>query len=187
VRPLAGTRCRGANAVATAALLSLLAAAPRAVAQPSEQDVKAAFLYHFAQYVEWPAAAFASPSAPLVIGVLGPADAMPAVDGAVKGKLVEGRAIVVRRLNAPGDAVGCHMAFVLSSDASRAPALFNALGRRPVLTVGETDGFARSGGAIEFVVVEGRVAFRVNPAAASRAGLTVSSKLLRLAEIVDED
>jgi hypothetical protein len=181
-----GTRCWRWNAAA-AALLSLLVAAPGAAAQPSEQDVKAAFLYHFAQYVEWPASAFASPSAPLVVGVLGAADAMPAVEGAVRGKSVQGRAIVVRRLSAPGDALGCHVVFVPASEASRAPGLFKAVGRRPVLTVGEADGFAHSGGNIELVVADGRVAFRVNPAAATRAGLTVSSKLLRLAEIVDED
>jgi hypothetical protein len=182
-----GSGVRQCAVVVAAALLSLPVSAPRAAAQPAEQDVKAAFLYHFAQYVEWPAAAFASPSTPLVVGVLGREDAMPAVEGALKGKAVRGRPISVRRLSAPGDASGCHVVFVTSSEARAASSVLKAIGKSPVLTVGEPSGFARSGGAIGLVVRDGRVAFEINPAAAARAGLTVSSKLLRLAEIVDED
>jgi hypothetical protein len=77
--------------------------------------------------------------------------------------------------------------FVTSSEARAASSVLKAIGTSPVLTVGEPSGFARSGGAIGLVFRDGRIAFEINPAAAARAGLTVSSKLLRLAEIVDED
>jgi len=170
------------------AALVLVAAVPvLAGRQASERDIKAAFLYHFAQYVEWPDTAFVSSSSPFVLGVAGDDGFLPAISSAVADKSVAGHRIVVRSLRTPADARACHMVFLMASQASRPAAMLEALDALPVLAVGDTPGFAAAGGTIAFVIDDGRVSFRINTAAARRAGLKISSKLLRLAEIVDAD
>jgi hypothetical protein len=179
-------RSRGGTLVV--ALLALALAPVLAAGQSSEHDVKAAFLYHFAQYVEWPETAFETSSSPFILGVVvGGDEFLPAISSAVADKSVVGRRIVVRVVRAPAEARDCHMVFVTSSQASRLPAVLAELGALPVLTVSDMPGFASAGGAIGFVLEDGKVGFQINPGAARRAGLRISSKLLRLAEIVDAD
>jgi hypothetical protein len=173
-----------------ALVIAALALAPTpvlAAAQPSEQEVKAAFLYHFAQYVEWPAAAFDSPSSPLVLGVVGDGGFLPAINSAVADKSVAAHRIVVKAVRTTAEMSGCHMIFVAPSEISRLPAILDALDALPVLTVGDAEGFAQAGGDIGLVIEDGKVGFQINPGAARYAGLKISSKLLRLAEIVDAD
>lgn len=181
----AGTR-RGAAAIVFA-VLALAPAPVLAAGRPSEQEVKAAFLYHFAQYVEWPETAFESSRSPFVLGVVGDDGFLPAISSAVADKSVAGRRIVVKAMRAPAEIRECHMVFVTPSQASRLPAVLGDLGALPVFTVGDMPGFAAAGGAIGFVIEDGKVGFQINPGAARRAGLKISSKLLRLAEIVDAD
>lgn len=150
----------------------------------TEIEVKAAFIYHFTEYVEWPSSAFGSTSAPLVIGVVGKSDLFPALQNAVRGKNWNGRDLLVRRVETAKEMRECHILFVPESEARRLAQILESLGDAPVLTIGESEGFARRGGIINFFTDQNRVRFEINPDAAKRARLTISSKLLNLARIV---
>jgi YfiR/HmsC-like len=174
------------RAPARAAAVALLLAAglfrgEPALAAPTAQQVEAVFLYYFTQFVDWPPGAFAGGQAPIVIGVLGEDPFDGALDQAVAGERVNGRPIVVRRLQDIAGAAGCHILYISSSEASRLPQILSALKGRSVLTVSDIDHFARSGGMIRFVLIDQHVRLRVNAPAARAAGLTLSSKLLRVA------
>jgi hypothetical protein len=150
----------------------------------SEYAVKAAFLYNFAKFVEWPAAAFRGPRDPMTLCVLGEDPFGGELDQTVDGKTVLGRQIVVRRFAKPAGLEDCRILFVSSSEAPRFDQVLAALGGRAVLTVGEDEAFARGGGIISFVIRENRVRFQIDRAAAARAGLSISSRLLEVAEAV---
>jgi hypothetical protein len=173
-----------------AALILLLALLPsRSLAAPpaKEYDVKAVFLFNFAQFVEWPDSAFASKDSPLVLGVLGNDPFGASLDEAVRDKLVDRRPMEVRRFRSVEEAKDCNILFVSSSEMTRLSSVLEAVKAHDVLTVGETDEFAREGGMICFVNRDGRIRLRVNLKAVQAAKLTVSSKLLRVAEIVSDE
>lgn len=169
-----------AAAAALLAASGLLGSRP-ALAEPTAQQVEAVFLYYFPQFVDWPPAAFADEHSPVVIGVLGADPFGNALDQAVTGERVNGRPIVVRRLQSVQEAAGCQILYISSSEAARLPRILGALKGRNVLTVSDLDHFAESGGIITFVVLNGHVRMRINAEAARAAGLTLSSKLLRAA------
>ena len=164
----------------------VLAAAWESWAQrPTEYEVKAAFLFNFAKFTEWPDSAFADTHAPLLIGVVGSDPFGPILDRTVAGKTVGGRRFVVRRFAKPSDGLhDCHVLFIGSSAAESISSSLAALQEAPVLTVGESDRFCENGGIINLVLRQNRVRFQISPKAADRAGLGLSSRLLRLAEIV---
>jgi hypothetical protein len=155
-------------------------------AQPivsSEYAVKAAFLYNFAKFVEWPAGAFPGPGEPVTFCILGEDPFGGKLEQTVEGKTVKGRPVVV--LHTGLDALGrCHILFAGSSERPRFDRILAAVGRRPILTVGDDEPFRQAGGIINFVLRESRVRFQIDRAAAERAGLKVSSQLLELAEAV---
>ena len=165
-------------AVATA----VLAGVPEAAAQETtEQQVKAAFLYRFAGYVEWPESAFAQPDSPVVIGVLGDDALAAAVDQAVAGRTVNGRRIAARRLK-PGDATsGIHILFVGRSERARLGQIVQTASPQSVLVVTESDGALAQGSVINFVVAERRVRFEISLPSAERSKLKLSSRLLAVA------
>ncbi|MGH9748728.1 MAG: YfiR family protein [Candidatus Polarisedimenticolia bacterium] len=182
-----------------AALLLLALAAPTPAAGPAlragvvpadpgspslELQVKAAFLYNFAKFAEWPDDAFRGPDAPLLIGVVGGDLFLEALERGVAGKTVGGRPFAVRRVRDPVADPVCHILFVAAGEARRLPRLLEQLGGAPVLLVGETPGFASEGGVINFFIEENRVRFEVNLTSAERARLRLSSKLLSLARLV---
>lgn len=170
-----------------AALILLLAiSASRSPAAPParEYDVKAVFLFNFAQFVEWPDSAFESKNSPLVLGVLGIDPFGASLDEAVRGKMVDSRPMEVRRVHSVEEAKDCNILFVSASEMTQLHSVLEALKDNDVLTVGETDQFAREGGMIGFVQREGRIRLLVNLNAVQAAKFTVSSKLLRVAEIV---
>ena len=162
-----------------AMLLSLLGGT--LVRAESEAGVKAAYLVNFAKFVDWPAAAFSSGKAPLVIGIVGRDAVGDELLRAGNGVSANGHPIEVRRISA-GDARDCHVVFIPESE--RGDAVIAATQGSPVLVVGEGDGFTRRGGALGFVKDGGSVKFEANPKAAARNGLTVSAKLLRSARAV---
>ena len=169
-----------------AAVLALTAAAGllcgrSALAAPTPQQVEAVFLFYFTQFVAWPAQAFADQRSPIVIGVLGNDPFGAALDRAVAGERVDGRPIAVRRLQGIADAVSCQILYISASEAPELPRILSALAGHSVLTVSDVDGFARQGGMIRFVLVDQHVRLRINAQAARAAGLTMSSKLLRVA------
>jgi YfiR/HmsC-like len=178
-------------AVALATLLAL-ASTPRAsTAAPEtgarltqEYDLKAAFLFNFTKFVEWPADAFDSTSAPFTIGIVGDDPFDGGLDDIVANESVHDRKIVVRRF-ASADQIGsCQLLFVGEREMRDMARILSALGRRSVLTVGETKAFTDHSGIIAFEMSQRRVRLRINPAAAKAARLTISSQLLRQAEIV---
>jgi len=148
-----------------------------------EYAVKAAFLFNFAKFVEWPAGAFSGPTSPIVIWVLGE-DPFGDALGSLKGKTANGRPIVVRYAANLGELERCHLLFVSASEKANLPKILQATKDWNVLTVGDVDGFARDGGTINLVNEEQRVVIEVNMEAAQRSRLKISSKLLALAKIV---
>jgi len=188
---LSGSRSCGARGpVGIALALFLLTLAPHAAAQdPSptlEYQVKAAFLYNFAKFVDWPAETFSRQDAPFVIGILDREPFGDVLEQVVRGKTVDGRSLEVRRLKRPEEGAGCQIVFVGARETSVLPALLRELGASAVLTVGDTERFTRQGGMVNFVVQDNRVRFEINMDAARRAGLKISSKLLQLATIVQD-
>lgn len=148
---------------------------------PSEYQIKAAFLYNFAKFVEWPAKAFAEPTSPLVIGVLGKNVFDGDLDRAIHGKTINGHPLEFKEFHSVADATNCQILFISSSEKNHFQKILDGLHGVSVLTVSETDHFIEDGGMINLVIVEKKVRFQINNEAAKQAGLTISSKLLTLA------
>jgi hypothetical protein len=153
---------------------------------PTEYEVKAAFIYNFAKYVRWPEASTSETRKPFVIGVIGRDPFGQALDDAVRGQSLEGRAVVVRRLSKVEEVADCDILFISSSEKNNLQRIFQALREAPVLTIGDMDRFAERGGIINLTTEEKRVRFEINVEAAERAGLKPGSQLLRLARIVGD-
>ena len=152
----------------------------------TEYQVKAAFLYNFAKFVEWPPSTFSDVKQPLDICVYGHDPFGTALDDALLGKTIGERRVGLGRATQFQDLASCQVVFVSASAREPAADLANRFKGRAVLLVGETDGFAASGGTIQFTIEDNRVRFVINPDAADRAGLKISSKLLALAKIVHD-
>ena len=148
-----------------------------------EYKVKAAFLFNFAKFVEWPPTSFTSNDQPIEICVLGQNPFGTSLEDAVRGKLAANRTFVVREVSSAQQACTCHILFVGASERKRSRTVLVELKGDSVLTVGETEDFTASGGVISFKLQDGRVRIEIDPAAAERGNLRISSKLLSLAEI----
>jgi hypothetical protein len=168
----------------TLAFLVMVLAPAAAQAQVNEYQVKAAFLYNFARYVEWPPQAFNSASDPIVICVAGQSPFGTSLEEAVSGKSLAGRRLVVREISAVGSKCNCQILFVTAAERKRFHSAVGELRDSAVLTVGDTPGFTRDGGVINFRLEDGKVRFEINVEAAEQEHLHISSKLLSLAEIV---
>ena len=167
-------------------LFLLLATAFHLQAEPpafDEYQVKAAFLYNFAKFVEWPAGTFASPTDPIGICIVGQNPFGSALENMVQGKKVGDRSFVVRRLPDTQQAGQCQILFIGATEWKRTRALLDAVKTPGVLTVGESDDFTILGGIISFRLDGPRVRIKVDLQTAERAKLRISSKLLSLAEI----
>jgi hypothetical protein len=152
---------------------------------PSEYAVKAAFIYNFAKFTEWPPAAGGGTRDPIVLCAFAgePYDAALA---SIDGKSVQGRTLRVRRGLRPIEIKSCHVVFIAASEERRIPELLRAAAKAPVLTVGDSDGFAEGGGMIGLINADNRVQFEINNDAAQRVNLKIGSQLLRLARLVKE-
>jgi hypothetical protein len=173
-----------------ACIVLVLVAAPaplRAQRKFDEREIKATFLFNFAQFVEWPAGSFADPQAPLVIGVLGDDPFDTVLDAVVRGEVIKNRPLVVTRFRRAEDVGACHILFVSSSERLQYARILEVLQGRPILTVGDADGFATNGGMIRFITEKNHVRLRINLGAARGARLTISSQLLRAAEVVGRE
>lgn len=155
-----------------------------ALAAPTEYQLKAGFLYNFAHFIQWPANAFADPGSPLIIGVLGDDPFGSNLDEIARGERVGNHPLTVQRYQQIEDVKTCHILFVSQSEAKRIDRILMALRNRSILTVADIEGFARRGGLIRFATEKNRIRFKVNLEAAKAANLTISSKLLRAAEII---
>jgi len=162
---------------------AVLTARP-ALAAPTTSEVEAVFLFNFSQFVDWPPQAFPQPDSPIVIGVLGSDPFDGTLDDVVRGEMVKGRPLVVRRFQRVEQFTDCHILFISRSERPRLEPIVQMLKGRSILTVSDLDEFATQGGVIGFVLLDNKIRLRVNLQAAKEAGLTLSSKLLRPAQIV---
>src|SRR5436309_3946251 len=189
-------------------LVAFLAHSSRVPATPvSDYETKAGYLLNFVEFVEWPSAAFAGPTSPLVIGVMGK-DPFGGELNKLQGKTVNGRTLEIKRFKGalefrgeetPGrrqadlpakqakklaEMKTCHILFITASEKNFLPQTLKPFRGASILTVGETDSFAREGGIITFVDSENNVQLEINLAAAEQARLKISSKLLSLAKVI---
>lgn len=173
-------------------ILALMLAMPLAVrhghaadTQPSEYQLKAAYIYHFAQFVDWPATAFAQTNSPLIIGVLGENPFGNDLQHTVQGKVLGGHPLSVQAYDSISDITNtCHILFISSSEKKRLTQIIAGLNGTSTLTIGESDRFIESGGIIKFVMDGPRIRFDINRTAAEKSGLKISFKLLNLASQV---
>jgi YfiR/HmsC-like len=149
-----------------------------------EYPLKAVFLLNFAQFTDWPTNAFDTSASPLVIGVLGDDPFGSILDDAVQGETVNGRKFVVERYHRMEDIKTCHILFISPSETKRLDQIVGGLKRKPVLTVSDIDGSAYRGVCVRLMTENNKIHLRINTDALKEAQLTMSSKLLRLAEIV---
>jgi hypothetical protein len=163
----------------------LLAGGSPASAQGArELDLKAVFLFNFIQFVDWPADAFPEQTSPYIIGILGTDPFKSSLDAVVKDEIVRDRKVIVRRFTRVEDVGTCHVLYISNSEARHLDTILVALRGRPVLTVSDSDQFAFRGGMIRLYTEKTKVRLRINNEAARAAHLGISSKLLRVAEVV---
>jgi hypothetical protein len=179
--------------VVTICLLLATALGSRAdggdTSESSEYLIKAGFIYNFAKLVEWPATAFPQPDSPIVIGILGNDPFGATLDRIVADKKISGRVISVKRVKWSKDfkeLKDCNILFISSSEKEHVDSVVEAMKGLPILTIGDAPGFAKRGGIINFTLEDNKVRFEVNVEAAKHADLTISSRLLTLAKIVQQ-
>jgi hypothetical protein len=149
-----------------------------------EYQVKAAFLYNFAKFVEWPPRTFKSSRDPITICIVGQSPVGAALEQAVNSKTIDARAFVIRQVAGVQPSGGCQILFVGASERKRLKSILGEVKTSGVLTVGEMDGFVAEGGVVNFTLEEGKIRFQINLNAAEQQKLRISSKLLSLAQIV---
>lgn len=168
-------------------LLSLSTGQAQGIPEASESRIKAAFLYKFCGYVEWPADAFATPHSPLVIGVANAEGIAAELEAAVIGRTLQGRLVQVRRVDPGADLAGLHLLFVGADREWRQQRLLAQARGRSVLTVTDSEMGLDSGGVINFAVTEDRVRFDISLESARHQGLRLSSQLLSVARKVRQE
>jgi hypothetical protein len=174
-------------AAATFAVLSYFASTRAISAQNdglSEYAVKAAFLFHFAQFVEWPAESLKEAGSPLTYCVIGEDPFQGALEQALSGKVIGERPVRVLHIKQDEEIRGCQVLFIGIVDKKRLAADLEKVKGKPVLTVGESEHFAQQGGMIGFCPEASKIRFEINLGAATRANLKISAKLLSLAKTV---
>jgi len=168
------------------ALALALLAVPCLQAQasrPTDYDVKAAYLYNFGRFVEWPATVTSNRDS-FTVCVLGQDPFGPALDATLAGETIGGKNVTAKRISTPQEAVRCHILFVSSAEDSRLNKIIEALDKEAVLTVSDMPKFSQRGGMIQFVLEGKKVRFEVDLGAVQHAGLTLSSELLKVATTV---
>ena len=152
-----------------------------APAAPTEYQIKAAFVFNFAKFVEWPASAFLNTNSPIILGILGDNPFGDDLANAVHNKKLNNRSLAVVHYLRPAEVTNCQLLFISNSEKENLAQIFNTLRDKSVLTVGEMDHFTEAGGMINFVQEGTKMRFQINEVAAKSAGLKISSKLMRLA------
>jgi hypothetical protein len=181
-----GPRLRPRSIAASLALASLVSIALAAIPGPvQETDLKAAALYNIIAFTDWPESAFSSAEAPLVIGVLGQTPITTPLARIVAKETRRGRPLTLLHVSTLTQAKGCHVLFLASSEMSRWRASRDQLSGLPILTVSDADKFAEQGGAVQFAIELNRLHLNVNLSSVRASGLTISSKVLRLAHVID--
>lgn len=171
------------RALRVAVVLFCLLFAIQVFAQEPAQEyqIKAAFLFNFAKFVQWPSEAFARSNSPIVIGVLGQNVFGDYLEDTIRDKTVQNRPFIIKEFKSAEEAVHCHILFVSASMKDSLPAILDKLNNASVLTVSDTDQFIKAGGMVNFIIENNKIRFQINDEAAKKAGLKISSKLLSLA------
>ncbi|MGC1620866.1 MAG: YfiR family protein [Candidatus Acidiferrum sp.] len=151
---------------------------------PGEYQVKAAFLFHFAQFVDWPPGAFKAADSPLTYCTVGEDPFHGALDASLNGKTIGTRSARVQHFKRIAEIQDCQVLFIGTVERKTIPAALASLKEGPVLTVGETENFAQEGGMIGFFLEDNKVRFDINLVAAQKAKLQISARLLTLAKTV---
>ena len=176
---------RTAGWLAAASLAGLfVCSAVSPQSDPSEYQVKAAFLFNFTKFVEWPDGSFDAPQAPIVVGIIGDDPFGDDLERMIAGQKVQGRSLMIRRERWGDDLRRCQVLFVSASEHEHRSRILGSVQSAGVLTVSDMEGFAEAGGVIEFVIEQNRVRFIVNLDAATQGRLRVSAKLLALARVI---
>lgn len=149
-----------------------------------EYQLKAAFLYNFTKFADWPAHCFSGTNSPIVLGILGRNPFGTELEKTITDRKVNGRSIVVRPVNNAREALETHVLFVSGAEDNRLEELAQAISGAPILTVGESEMFARRNGIINFFIESDKLRFDINMDAADRAGLKISAQLQKLAKTV---
>ena len=155
--------------------------------QADEYRVKAAFLFHFAQLVDWPAASLGPANHPLIFCTVGEQAVIDALESTVEGKQIGSHPIKVQHLLESDDLRSCHLLYILTLNKKRVAAILAGLQNAPVLTIGEAEDFIQLRGMIGFCLQDKKIRFDINLQAAQRVGLKISSRLLLLAKSVVGD
>jgi hypothetical protein len=151
--------------------------------QSKEYLIKAAFLYNFIKFVDWPSESFKNDAAPINLCVLGDDPFGEALD-TIRNKRVKGRRLVIKRVQRVEQIEGVHLLFISASEKRRVKQILRSLTDAPVLTVSEMEGFGQQGGIINFITVDNKIQFEINSDEAQQHKLKISSQLLKLARIV---
>ena len=151
-----------------------------------EYYVKAAFIYNFAKFIEWPEASFATPTAPLTLCILGK-DPFGSTIETIQGKNVRAHDLNIEYIDDLRSIKNCHILFICSSEKGNLKEILSKIKGLPILSVSDMDGFSNQGGMIHFFRIGNSIRFKINADAAKRAHIKISSQLLKLAEIVKEN
>ena len=182
--PTISLRLAAALSLAGTSVLAPASIPAQQTAATPEYQLKAVFLFNFAQFVEWPDSAFLEAGAPLVIGILGDDPFGSFLDETVRGERINDHPLEVQRFLRVEDVGRCHILFVNPPRDLKLEDVLAKLAGRPILTVGDAESFAKRGGMIRFVTDRNRIRLLINLEAAQTAKLKLSSKLLRPAQIV---
>jgi len=155
-----------------------------AQAQTKEYELKAAFLFNFAEFVKWPPGSFPTADAPFCIGILGDDPFGSVLEATVNGETIDNHRLTVMRSQQIEDLKNCQMIFISRSEEGHVVEVLSQLDSKPILTVSDVESFAQDGGDIDFYLSDGKVRFEINPQSAQRCGLKISSQLLSLGKIV---
>jgi len=166
--------------------LTIVPACWAQVAKPTDYQVKAVYLYNFGRFVAWPGR-FLHSQDPFTICVLGQDPFGHALDAILAGETISGRTVTAKRISSPQDSVNCQIVFLSAAENGSAGRTIEALNKHGILTVSDMPEFTNRGGMIQFVMEGKKVRFEVNLTAAQRAGLTLSSDLLKVATAVRRD
>ena len=150
----------------------------------NDNNIKAAFLYNFTHFIEWPVNAFTTAEAPLVIGILGIDPFNSLLDKKVSNETIKGRSIKVERYTDVRDIKTCHLLFISHSEIAKRKEIFDCLLNKNIVTVSDIPDFVTNGGMIGFVSKQSKIILQINLSASKAADIQISSKLLQMAEIV---
>jgi hypothetical protein len=172
--------------LAGSVLAALAISVRSAPASPGrEYQIKAAALYNVISFTDWPETAFPTPDAPLVVAVLGQGPIAALLDQFVENETWRGRRIEIRRINSSGEARGCHVLYIARSAHGNWRTLAGQFATKPILTISDEGNFAQQGGIVQLATDRNRLLLIVNLTAARAAGISISSKVLRLAQVLD--